>query len=105
MERDDRRETSVVAGVAAKAKAQAEALKATPPEPSKPALFDAVRRQGERAAALDVAGIVEGIKAASPKTREQYRRTIKRPRPLAAGLVAVKQAEDEGRDGSGIGGD
>lgn len=78
MERDDRRETSVVAGVAAKAKAQAEALKATPPEPSKPALFDAVRRQGERAAALDVAGIVEGIKAASPKTREQYRRTIKR---------------------------
>lgn len=78
MERDNRRGNSVVAGAAAQAKAQAEALKAAPPEPSKPALFDAVRREGERAAALDVAGISEGIKSASPKTRDQYRRIIKR---------------------------
>ena len=49
-----------------------------PPAPSKPELFDAVRRMGGQATELGVASILEAYKATSEKTRVQYRRIVKR---------------------------
>lgn len=70
--------SSILAGAMEADKAKAASVKIAPPAMSKPELFDAVRRIGERAKVLDVSGISEAIKATGDKTRVQYRRIVKR---------------------------
>lgn len=70
--------SSILAGAMKRPQAKASGAEITPPAMSKPELFDAVRRIGERAKVLDVSGITDAIKATGDKTRVQYRRIVKR---------------------------
>lgn len=78
---DQRPKRSIVGSEIEAAKTQAAAMKITPATTAamtKPQLFDAVRRAGDRAKELDVAALNEAAKTISDRTRGQYARIIKR---------------------------
>lgn len=68
----------VLAGAMKADKAKAASVKIAPPAMSRPELFDAVRRMGERAKVLDVSSIAAAMKATGEKTHVQYRRIMQR---------------------------
>ena len=78
MERSVSEVSRALTGAFETARAKTRGAENAPPAPSKPELFDAVRRMGGQATELGVASILEAYKATSEKTRVQYRRIVKR---------------------------